>query len=108
VPADAIDVLGRMVSMSKTHRTFALTGAICTAVAAALPGTVVHDVVAAHDPAVLRIGHPAGVLEVGTRLRAASGGWEIESVTTYRTARRIMEGAVRVPAHLLARAPSLV
>jgi 2-methylaconitate isomerase len=108
VAAGAVDLVGRMVSMSKTHRTFALTGAICTAVAAALPGTVVHDVVAAHDPAVLRIGHPAGILEVGTRLRAVGDGWEIESVTTYRTARRIMEGYVRVPAHVLARAPSLV
>ncbi len=108
IAAADVDLVGRMLSMSRTHRTFALTGAICTAVAAALEGTVVHDIAARRDPSELRIGHPAGVLEVGTRVRRGEHGWEVESITTYRTARRIMEGYVRVPARALARAPSLV
>ncbi len=108
IAVDEVDLVGRMLSMSRTHRTFALTGAICTAVAAALEGTVVHDVAQPRDRDQLRIGHAAGVLDVGTRLRRTDGGWEVASVTTYRTARRIMEGYVRVPSRALARTPSLV
>ena len=43
VPADACDVVARIVSMGKTHRAFALTGAMCLAVAARVPGTLVHE-----------------------------------------------------------------
>lgn len=102
VAAAAVDLVARMLSMGKTHRTYALTAGVCTAVAAALPGTLVAE--ACRPPAgaerVVRIGHPAGVLDVAVRLAPAPaepGGWRVLSATYGRTARRIMDGWVLVP-----------
>ncbi len=97
VDAESIDLLARAISMRNTHRTFPGTVAMCTALAAQVEGTVVHEVVrrtATHD---IRIGHPAGVMAVGATVSRRGGEWYAERVTTKRTARRIMEGAVLVP-----------
>lgn len=104
VTAESIDVAVRLISMRRTHRTVALTGAMALAGAAALPGTVVADVVTggAQPDRRLRIGHPAGVIEIGvTAERDSGGGWRFPAVTVDRTAREIMRGSVLVPeAHL--------
>ena len=97
VEAGSIDLLARAISMRNTHRTVPGTVAICTALAAQVEGTVVHEVArqaATHD---IRIGHPAGIMEVGATVSRRGGEWYAERVTTRRTARRIMEGAVLVP-----------
>ena len=97
VEAGSIDLLVRAISMRNTHRTVPGTVAMCTALAAQVEGTVVHEVtrrVATHG---IRIGHPAGFMEVGATVSRRDGRWYAERVTTKRTARRIMEGAVLVP-----------
>jgi 2-methylaconitate isomerase len=86
-----------MISMGKTHRTFAGTSSMCLAVAAAIPGTVVHAVARRVLPDRVRIGHPAGIMEVGAKVRLEGDDWRVESVTTQRTARRIMDGFIYVP-----------
>ena len=86
-----------MISMGKTHRTFAGTSSMCLAVAAAIPGTVVHEVARRAVPGRVRIGHPAGIMEVGAKVRPEGNDWRVESVTTQRTARRIMDGFIYVP-----------
>jgi 2-methylaconitate cis-trans-isomerase PrpF len=105
VPAEASDLLVRMLSMGKTHRTLAMTTGICTAVAAAVPGTLIAElarVTPSSGKRVVRIGHPAGVLPIGAEVRPGpDGGWEAVSATTYRTARKIMDGCVYVPASYL-------
>ena len=95
--AQQIGLLARAISMGNTHRTFPGTSSMCTAVAAAIEGTVVNDVCSASTPERLRIGHPAGVMEIGAQVVQRQGEWYAESVTTQRTARRIMEGAILVP-----------
>ena len=108
VTADGIDLAVRLISMRRTHRTVALTGAMALAAAAALPGTVVADVVSggAQPDRTVRIGHPAGVMEIGvTAERGSDGSWRIPAMTVDRTAREIMRGSVLVPeAHLAGRA----
>ncbi|MCI0582506.1 MAG: 3-methylitaconate isomerase, partial [Chloroflexi bacterium] len=44
VRAESVDVVTRMLSVGKTHRTIAGTAAICAAVASAVRGSIVHDV----------------------------------------------------------------
>jgi 2-methylaconitate cis-trans-isomerase PrpF len=100
-----IDLVARAISMENTHRTFPATSSMCTAVAAAVEGTVVHEVARAATPACLRIGHPAGVMEVGAKVYRRGATWAVESVTTQRTARRIMEGSILVPSRYLAGKP---
>jgi 2-methylaconitate cis-trans-isomerase PrpF len=97
IGADQADLVARMVSMGKTHRTFAGTSSMCLAVAAALPGTVVNAVARQAMPERVRIGHPAGIMEVGAKVKAHGDDWQVESVTTQRTARRIMDGMIYVP-----------
>lgn len=97
ISVEQIDVIGRAVSMQNTHRTFPATSSMCTAVAAAVEGTVVHEVSQADSPDRLRLGHPAGIMEVGAKVVRQGSEWFAQSVTTQRTARRIMEGSILVP-----------
>ena len=102
--ADTHDLQARLLSMQTAHRSYAGAGSICTAVAARLPGSVVHEcaTAAADQPDLVRIGHPAGVMAVRVRMRGTDSDPEVLSATVSRTARRIMSGAVWVPASLAA------
>ena len=97
IKAGHMDVLARAISMGDTHRTFPATVSMCMAVAAAVDGTVVHQVSRAASAERLRIGHPAGVVELGAEVKRCGSEWRTERVITQRTARRIMEGSVLVP-----------
>jgi 2-methylaconitate cis-trans-isomerase PrpF len=97
IGAEQVDLVSRMISMGKTHRTFAGTSSMCLSVAAAIPGTVVNAVARRAFPDRVRIGHPAGIMEVGAKVQPQGGDWRVESVTTQRTARRIMDGFIYVP-----------
>jgi 2-methylaconitate cis-trans-isomerase PrpF len=87
-----------MISAGQPHKAVPLTGALCTAVAARLDGSVVQRLGRpTTDGAPLRIAHPSGVMTVDALV---SDGIAIEAVV-FRTARRLMEGRVLVPARLL-------
>jgi 2-methylaconitate cis-trans-isomerase PrpF len=93
VKEEEIDLVGRMMSMQKAHRTYALTGALCTAAAAAVEGTLVQGLVSLRlDETSLRIGHPGGVIEAGVETERHPGGTRLISVSAYRTARLLMKG----------------
>ena len=97
------DLVQRMLSMGKCHRAIALTGAMCTAVAAGIDGTVVADVVrpSAREQGLVRIGHGAGVIEIGMKVEQTASGPEAISASAFRTARRVMDGYVYVPERYL-------
>ena len=97
VPANACDLVSRVVSMGKTHRAYALTGAMCLAVAARIPGTLVHEA-AREVEGDIRLGHPSGVQRVNAGVSGTPRGYRAEKVVVYRTARRLMEGLACVPA----------
>jgi 2-methylaconitate cis-trans-isomerase PrpF len=46
----------------------------------------------------IRFGHPSGALTVGAEAHEQEGGWQVSKVSMSRSARRLMEGAVFVPA----------
>jgi 2-methylaconitate cis-trans-isomerase PrpF len=99
VEPHAVDLIARIVSMGKVHRAFALTGAMCLAVATRIPGTVAHEAAGFGEASGdVRIGHPSGVLAVAAAVaRGDSGALTARTVTVYRTARRLMEGSVLLP-----------
>ena len=97
IAADDCDIAARIISMGKTHRAFALTGAMCLAVAARIPGTVVHEA-ARSGTGDIRLGHPSGVQTINAVVSNTPEGPKAEKVIVYRTARRLMEGMVCVPA----------
>jgi 2-methylaconitate isomerase len=96
-PASAVDVVARVISMGNCHRAFALTAAMCLAVAARVPGSIVHEASRAGAGADVRLGHPSGVLPVAATVVERDGELVADRVTVYRTARRLMEGFVRIP-----------
>jgi 2-methylaconitate cis-trans-isomerase PrpF len=90
-----MDVCVRQLAMQRPHKALAVTGAICVAVAASVPGTVVADC-SAPSEGVLRVGHPSGVLRVASKVHQSSGGsgLRVQSAVIERTARLIMSGWV--------------
>jgi 2-methylaconitate isomerase len=97
VAREAADVVGRAISMGNCHRAFPLTSSMCLAVAARIEGTLVHECSTAKPGADVRLGHPSGVLPLDAAVVTQSGEYHAERVTVYRTARRLMEGWVRIP-----------
>lgn len=98
------DISARLISMGDFHRAITLTGAMCLAVAARIPGSLAHEI-ARDGAAPLRIANPSGALPVTADVEMRAGQPHARSATTYRTQRRLMEGAVLVPAALTAAAP---
>ena len=93
---DAVHVVARAISMENCHRAVPLTVAMCLAVAARIDGSVVHEAAAGRSGDI-RLGHPSGVLPIDAAVKTKDGAPWAEKVTVYRTARRLMEGFVRVP-----------
>jgi methylitaconate Delta-isomerase len=93
----------RYMTMQTPHRAYAGGGGICTAVAALLPGTVVHGCVSgdATTPGEIRIAHPAGIMDVRVNMGQVDGQPHVVSATFARTARRIMSGDIWVPESLV-------
>jgi hypothetical protein len=99
VEARELDLLARMMSMGTLHRSYAVSGAVATAGAAMIPGTVVNELLsdAARGRELLRIGHPGGVIDVGAVVELDAGQAVYREAVLGRTARRLMEGRVLVP-----------
>ena len=97
-----VDLVARIMSMGHLHRAYALTGAICTTVAAQIPGTLVHEVVAeqARTSGSLRLGHPSGVMDLSANVHKEGESWYVEKASAARTARRLMEGEIYIPGWL--------
>jgi len=98
VSVQSMDLLARIFSMGQLHHAMTGTGAVAIAACAAIPGTLVHRVAPVGDDGRVRFGHPSGVMSVGAQAVEKGGQWTIKKVLMSRTARRLMEGWVRVPA----------
>lgn len=84
----------------ETHKAFAVTGSICVASCAVLEGSVA-DGIAKKLPGDEReviIEHPSGTIDVALVTRGSGASMEIVSGGSLRTARKIMDGTVFVPA----------
>lgn len=100
LPRAAMDILTRMFSSGQPHRASPATAAMCLAAAAKIKGTVVSQAMAPDWDVAgdLRLGHPSGILVVGATVTMDGDVPAVTSAKVYRTARRLMEGAVLVPA----------
>jgi probable AcnD-accessory protein PrpF len=97
VQASSIDMLARIFSMGQLHHAMTGAGAVAIAVAAAIPGTVVSRTASGGSDGRVRFGHPSGRLGVGAEAQEVDGTWIVSKVLMSRSARRLMEGWVRVP-----------
>ncbi len=98
ISAADVSFVARLMFMQVMHKTYAGTGTTCTGVAAKIPGTIVHEMVSEPDSELnVRIGHPAGVINIESKV----DGLNVERAAISRTARKIMEGQVYVPTERL-------
>tara|TARA_Y100001934_G_scaffold191836_1_gene226110 strand:- start:97538 stop:98689 length:1152 start_codon:yes stop_codon:yes gene_type:complete len=98
VAASESDFLSRLMFMQQMHKTYAGTSTVCTGIASKIPGTIVHEACRKETQKrkVVRIGHPAGVIETESVVELTGNNYEVQRATLGRTARRIMEGVVFV------------
>jgi methylitaconate Delta-isomerase len=97
VRRDDITLVGRGLSMRMPHQAYAGTVAICTGVAASIPGTLPHEAVGDWAGGRLVIGHPSGLMGVEVEVGEQDGLYVVRRAAIERTARRIMDGTVYVP-----------
>ncbi|KAL6871878.1 PrpF protein [Trichoderma novae-zelandiae] len=84
------DIQCLAMSMGQAHKAVPLTLALCLGAASQMDGTLAAELVGGANKAVVRIGHPSGVVDVGTTVR----GGRIEEAKLLRTARVLMKGEV--------------
>lgn len=97
VEADNVDLLVRALSMGKLHHAMMGTAAVAIGTAAAIPGTLVNLAAGGGERQAVRFGHPSGTLRVGAEAKQVDGQWTVTKAIMSRSARILMEGAVRVP-----------
>ena len=97
IAKEEVDLLSRMMSMQKTHPSYAMTGAMCTAAAAVVPGSVVNQVLREDaNTQYIRIGHPGGILECGVDYQERENTPYIEDTFGFRTTNLLMEGTAYI------------
>ncbi|RZT97714.1 PrpF domain-containing protein [Rivibacter subsaxonicus] len=85
------ELSARILSMGRLHHAFTGTGAIALAVAARLPGSVVHEIVG-DGAGELRFAHASGRMALGAELAQRDGRWIMVASEVRRSARRLMQG----------------
>ncbi|MFN4101193.1 MAG: 4-oxalomesaconate tautomerase [Pararhodobacter sp.] len=86
------------------HPSMAVTGAQCLASCVLTPGTVAAGLAVPPGgrPAIVRIEHPMGDIEVTVDAETGPGGFQLRSAGLTRTARLLARGEVMVPASVWA------
>ena len=101
IAAGEIDLHARALSMGKLHHAMMGTAAVAIGTAAAIPGTLVNLAAGGGERESVSFGHPSGTLRVGAQAALVDGQWTVTKAIMSRSARVLMDGAVRVPATTL-------
>ena len=114
---EAMDLTVRVISNRQPHLAVPLSTAMCIAVAAQIEGTLAQRAAraavgetgeaTAGAGSVLRLAHPSGITPLSAAVSKTAAGWRADHVSVFRTARRLMEGAVLVPAGVFPPASSV-
>ncbi len=95
------DIAVRMISMERAHRAVPLTGGMALGVACRIVGSLPHALAGTSGGDEVRVANPSGILSVGAEVSHREIGWFADSAVVFRTARRLMQGAVATPMRLL-------
>lgn len=101
IAAGEIDLHARALSMGKLHHAMMGTAAVAIGTAAAIPGTLVNLAAGGGERESVSFGHPSGTLRVGAQALHVDGQWTVTKAIMSRSARVLMDGAVRMPATTL-------
>lgn len=100
-PGDHPDsIVSRYFTPHKCHASHAVTGAIGVSTAFALPGTVASGTARAVGRHPLAVVHPQGQIDIDVEMAAEGGEVAVVRAALVRTARKIMEGELTLPAYV--------
>lgn len=102
--AEGGTIRSRYLVPDSCHKSHATTGACCVAAAGALEGSIVAEICGTTitEPMEFVIEHPSGTIEVGIDVKVKDGAVELSRAAVLRTARRLFEGNVCIPASVWA------
>lgn len=96
---DQFDIATRMISMQRAHKAIPGTGGLNLGVATQIAGTIPNRFSKpANAAGEVRVANPSGLVSVGAVVRQTEGRWTADSAVLFRTARRLMQGEVAIPA----------
>lgn len=98
---DPMSIVSRYFTPWRCHTAHAVTGAIGVVTAFALPDTVASRSVSAVGEQIFKVVHPSGVIQISVELRELAGQLQVVRASVVRTVRKIMEGALQLPADLV-------
>jgi 2-methylaconitate cis-trans-isomerase PrpF len=98
---DPMTIVSRYFTPWKCHTAHAVTGAIGVVTAFALPGTVASRSECIEGEQVFKVAHPSGVIQIAAEVRTQAGQLQVVRASVVRTVRKIMEGALQLPADLV-------
>jgi 2-methylaconitate cis-trans-isomerase PrpF/tripartite-type tricarboxylate transporter receptor subunit TctC len=97
---DAHSLSSRYFTPRRCHASHAVTGAIGVATAFALPGTVASSDTPIAGRCRVAVLHPQGRIEVDVEVQGAGLGARIQQAALVRTARKILQGELHLPAYV--------
>ncbi len=99
VNENSVDLSARLLFMQKMHKTYPVTGTICTVAAAMIPGTIANQV--SRQGIIQRgercNGHPAVISISEGKVDNEKGTFVLKKATVDRTARCLMKGCAYIP-----------
>lgn len=103
IPASSVDLVVRLLFMQQMHKTYPVTGSICTTAAAMIPGTIPNQLSRENiiEKGRIRIGHPAGIIVPEGKIDLNNASYQLKRATVERTARCLMKGYAFIPNHTL-------
>lgn len=106
-PGDSPDqIVSRYFTPHRCHASHAVTGAIGVSTAFALPGTVASGVTRDSGRHLLSVVHPQGQIDVDVEVVGQGDAAVVQKAALVRTARRIIQGELQLPAHAFTTQPS--
>lgn len=98
ISAKDVDFLSRIWFLNGIHQTYPGSMSCCTGACAVIPGSILYELRHRKDTSTVRIGHPAGVIDVEAECSIGEeGSPKIDRISYGRTARRLMDGYAYVP-----------
>jgi 2-methylaconitate cis-trans-isomerase PrpF/tripartite-type tricarboxylate transporter receptor subunit TctC len=104
---DPLSITSRYFTPRRCHASHAVTGAIGVSTAYALPGTVAsaaRSLAGVHTVSVL---HPQGRIDVEVCIDGQGDEARIERASLVRTARKILQGDLHIPAYVFSQPPDI-
>ena len=95
IKAEEVDLLARMMSMQKTHPSYAMTGAMCTACAAVVPGSVVQRVLGKNADTSFIRNRPSGRHPSGRSGISGCSGRTCDPIRLWLSYRETFDGGKR-------------